>query len=67
MCKNIRKNEDKPPAFLLYYYQKFNLKIKNPLRGQKERKTGSRYNDKLNTYDYILYRLKIKELSLFFC
>ena len=31
---------------------------------RKKDKTGSRYKHKLNTYKYILYRLKIKELSL---
>ena len=50
MCNNVRKNEDTSPRFLILLTLKLNLKRKNPLRGQKERKTGSRYNHKLDTY-----------------
>lgn len=62
MCNNVRKNEDTSPRFFAILLPEIKFKNKkNPLRGQEERKTGSRYNDKLNTYDYILYRTKIKE------
>lgn len=42
MCKNIRKNEDKPPAFLLYYYQKLNLKIKKPTAVSRKERQDTR-------------------------
>ena len=49
MCKKIRKKRGHKPPFFDILIIEIKFKIKNPLRGQKER-TGSRYTYKLDTY-----------------
>ena len=51
MCNNVRKNADKPPAFLILLLQEIKFKIKKiHYVVRKKDKTGSRYKHKLNTY-----------------
>ena len=51
MCKKIRKNADKPPAFLILLLPEIKIKIKKiHYVVRKKEKTGSRYKYKLDTY-----------------
>ena len=56
MCKKIRKNEDKPPAFLILLLPEIKFKIKKPTAvSRKKRHTVSKiYFIKLKTL-YIIY------------